>query len=205
VSSVTTAPTINVVRLSDGVSIANGNMTLVANTQLVYTFPWNTSNVQNGDYMAVTSYVADGVVVTSRMFDRVRVGDSRVTGAVALDATVAKDASVAKDTTVAHATDIQGINPANSATILAIKAKTDALPSDPASTTTLNALLALINDIHDGQIGSMVIDKTTTPWTMTIRRDSTRATNAAGNSVLATYQLSEDNNGAQRLAVPVSQ
>jgi hypothetical protein len=185
--SVGTIPTIQIVNATTRASVLGtpATMTLVAGSVLVYTYTWVTSSAQAyGDYFAVVSYVADTVVVTGRYLDRVRLGDTYVTGQVALNSTVAKDITVAKDSTVAHLTDLATINPNNSSVVLSIQAKTNNLPVDPVSTSLITVLQGLITDIHDCNLGAIVIDRTQNPRVMTIRR-------VADGSTLATFQLSE--------------
>ena len=189
--TVTTAPLITVIRLIDGVSVTTAQaMVLVTGTSLVYAYPWNTAGLANGDYLAVVSYAADGATINGRFLENVRLGDTRVTGLVALDSTVAHDATVAKDATVAHLADLATINPSTSAAVLGIKAKTDTLPTNPASQDSLLALTQLITDVHDVSLGTWVVDKTQNPKVLTFRR--------LDGSVLANFQITEDTNSATR-------
>lgn len=167
--AVTVAPLVSVVRLSDGAIIVNAQaMVLLTSSEAVYSYPWNTTSAQDGDYVALVSYASDGITVSGRFLQSLRLGSSRVTGVVALDATVAKDATVSKDATVAHFTDLATISPDSSVIVQAIKAKTDNLPFDPASLTVLSPAVQNIQDLHDYQMGSWTIDKTVNPQTLTI-------------------------------------
>lgn len=189
--SVTVAPVISVIRLSDLTTVVNAQaMTMMAGTQAVYFYAWNTFNAQNGDYVAIVSYAADGITISGRLLQVVTIGDSRITGTVALDATVAKDSTVAKDATVAHFTDLATVSPDNSITVAAIKAKTDNLPVDPASLTVLNAIAANVQDLHDSNGGTWTIDKTQNPQVLTILRPS--------GAVLARFQLTDSSTATNR-------
>jgi len=191
VPSVSVAPLITIVQMGSNLPVASAQaMTLVPGTTLVYAYAWSTAGVADGDYLAVVSYAADGATINNRFLERVRIGDSRITGLVALDQTVARDATVAKDATVAHQTDLAALNPANSATVLAIKAKTDSLPINPASQDTLVTLLGLLTDTHDASLGTWTIDKTQNPKVMNFLR--------LDGSVLASFQVTEDSNSAAR-------
>jgi hypothetical protein len=192
--AVGTVPTIQIVNASTSASVLGtpGTMTLVAGSVLVYKYTWVISSAQTkGDYFAVVSYVADSIVITGRYLDRIRVGDTFVTGAVALASTTALDATVAKDSTVAHLSDLAAISPDTSTAVLAIKAKTDNLPVDPTSTTLITTLLGLITDIRDCNLGAIVIDRTVNPRIMSIKR-------VVDSSTLATFQLSETSSSTNR-------
>lgn len=188
---VTVAPVITIVRARDGQAVVTAAaMTLVAGTQKLYQNIWDSAGVEDGEYYALVSYVADGVTVSNRFLNNVRLGDSRVTGVVALDATVAKEGTTAKDATVAHASDLAGLNPDNSSAVQSIKAKTDLLPNDPASETTLASVLALLVDLNDATLGSWRIDKTVNPQTITFLRPD--------GSTLASFSLSESDTESLR-------
>jgi hypothetical protein len=66
-------------------------------------------------------------------------------------------------------------------------------------------LQALVQDIHDAQLGTWVIDKTQNPQTLTIRRDSARIANSATSQTLAVFQLTDDPTAAQRLGLSATQ
>jgi hypothetical protein len=189
--NVTSAPVVTIINLADSSVVVNGQaMTLLASTQKIYTYAWNTNGLSDGEYLAFVSYASDGITVNGRFQEKIHLGDSRILGTAALDSTVAKDATVAKDVTVAKSTDIQSVNPNNSTAVLAIKAKTDALPTNVASQDTLATVLALLTDVNDCISGSWIVDKTANPKTLTFRRGD--------NSVIHTYTITEDNNQASR-------
>jgi hypothetical protein len=187
--SVTSSPQIQVVNARTGVGVFGSAqaMTLVTGTQKVYTYGWAIDNAQSApdDYFAIVSYTADTIAVTGRYLEKIRVGSSYFTGKVALDLTVAKDATVAKNSTVAKATDLAAVNPDNSSVVLAIKAKTDNLPADPASTGLLTSVMAFLTDVRDALLGSQVVNKDVVPATLSLKR-------VADNSELASYTLTED-------------
>lgn len=192
--SVTVAPVVSVVRLIDQVVVANSQpMALLPGTQAVYFYAWNTTGASNGDHVAVVSYASDGIAVSGRFLEQLYLGDSRITGVIALDATVSKDATVAKDTTVAHFTDLATVSPDNSVTVLAIKAKTDNLPVDPASLSVLSLVSQNVQDVHDYDLGTWTIDKTVNPQVLTILRPS--------GGVLARFQLTDSVTSTNRSPV----
>ena len=169
----TVNPVVTIVRLVDGVVVVNSQaMTLLAGTQAVWTYPWNTTGAMNGNYVSIVSYASDGLTISGRLLSALTLGDSRITGTVALDSTVAKDATVAKDSTVAHFTDLASVLPDTSATVLAIKAKTDNLPAAPADNAVLSTVAANVQDLHDFNSGTWTIDKTQNPQVLTILRPS---------------------------------
>jgi hypothetical protein len=194
--SVTVAPSLTIINAQTGAAVSGFSglsMTLLSGTRRTYVYRWSIpNNVSAGDYFSIVTTSYDSVVLNSAFLDKVRVGDSRITGVVSLDATVAKDSTVAKDLTVAHVSDINAISPANSSIIAAIKNKTDLITGDPSTGSSISALSALINDIRDTVGGSWIIDKTTTPNTLTVRRIS-------DNSVLFTYHLTDDSSGTNKL------
>jgi hypothetical protein len=169
----TVSPVVSIVRLVDGVVVVNSQaMTLLAGTQAVWVYPWNTAGALNGNYVTIVSYASDGLTISGRLLSTLTLGDSRITGAVALDSTVAKDATVAKDSTVAHFTDLASVLPDTSPAVLAIKAKTDNLPAAPADAAVLSTVAANVQDLHDFNSGTWTIDKTQNPQVLTILRPS---------------------------------
>jgi hypothetical protein len=189
--NVTVTPVVSIIRLSDlSTVVTAAQMILVAGTQAIYLYGWNTTAAEDGDYLAIVSYASDGITVNSRLLEVFQLGDSRITGLLALDATVAKDVTVAKDGTVAHLADLTGLSPDNSVTVLAIKAKTDNLPSDPASLTVLNQIGANVQDLRDYEFGTWTIDKTKNPQVLTLLRTN--------QSTLTTFTLTDSPTQTQR-------
>lgn len=184
--TVTSIPSITIIHVPTGTAMVTAQtMTLIAGTQKVYKYSWSIpGTAQIGEYLSIATWVADGVTFTGRYVKDFRVGDSRVTGVVALDSTVAKDGTVAKDATVAKASQLTGLNPDNSAAVLAIKAKTDNLPASPASEGTLTAVQSTVSDIYDAEFGETVLDKTVTPQVVTVRKTS-------DNSVLKQFEMTD--------------
>ena len=188
--TVTSAPVITIVRVSDNsAKVTAQAMSLITGTQKIYTYTWNTVGAEDGDYVAFVSYVADGITVTNRYLDRIRLGDSRITGVVAQDSTVAKDATVAKEATTAGA-DTVALLPNISSDVAYIRQGIDTLPAAPANETTLQALLTLLQDIKDAELGTWTIDKSVSPKVLTLSR--------LNGDVLAHYHLSEDDQSAVR-------
>ena len=189
--NVTVAPTVAVVQLSSGSTVlAATSMTLIAGTQAVYIYRWATTGMSNGDYASIVSYAADGITVNGRLLEVFHIGDTMISGAVALDATVAKDSTVAKDATVAHQGDLAAMSPDNSPIVLSIKLKTDNLPADPVSAATLESTIDNVQDLHDYQLGTWTIDKTQVPNILTILSPSSQ--------VVARFALSDNISTTQR-------
>lgn len=189
--NVTVAPVVSVIQLSTGTTVLTAApMSIMAGTQVVYTYQWPTTGLSNGDYVAIVSYAADGLTINGRLLEVFHLGDTNVTGVVALDATVSKDSTVAKDATVAHVTDLASVSPDSSVTVLAIKAKTDNLPVDPASSTVLNAVGANVQSLFNFQFGTWTIDKTQNPQVLTIL--------SPGGLTVATFTLTDSPTSTQR-------
>lgn len=191
--NVTTSPVIQIVSLTTFTAQLGSAaaMTALDGTNQVWSYTWSVGSAPSSQYIAIVSYVADGNTFNSHPIEKISVGDTRVTGAVALDSTVAKDATVAKDTTVAHVSDVQAIAPENDPVIQDIKAKVDALPADPAGITALSGYLSDIVDIHDAVLGNQVVDKTQNPPLYTIKR--------LDNSTLAEYAISDNSTTTSRI------
>lgn len=182
---VTSVPKITILNAADGTTtLASTVMTLLAGA--TYKYSWDTADVADGCYVAFVSYVADALVVQDKFLGQIQLGDSRVTGLVALDETVAKDATVAKNATVLHVSDYTA--PDEAALVLAIKGKLDSLPANIASEATLQQVLTIAKDIDDATEGSLVVDKNAGRLSL-MRKDG---------SVLATFQLSNTDEQSSR-------
>lgn len=190
--TVSTSPVIQIIRLSDFTAILGvaAAMTALDGTKQLWAYTWSIGTALSGEYAAIVSYAADGNTFSGAFLEKIRVGDARVIGTVALDSTVAKDATVSKDATVAKSTDLATINPNTSAIVLAIKAKTDNLPADPAGMTLLDPTIQDIVDIHDVSLGNQTVDKTQNPAIFTLKRTN--------NSVLAQFQLVDNGTETSR-------
>jgi hypothetical protein len=185
-------PVVSVVSLSTLAIIVNSQpMTLLAGTQAVWYYAWNTTGCANGDYVAVVSYASDGLTINGRLLETLRLGDTNITGVVSLDATVAKAATVALDATVAHFTDLATISPDTSPTILSIQAKTNNLPVDPASMTLLTPTMTNVQNLSDYNMGTWTIDTTVNPQTLTILRPN--------GAILQTFQLTSSSAATARI------
>ena len=77
--------------------------------------------------------------------------------------------------------------------MLAIKARTDTLPANPASQDSLTTLLSLLTDVHDAQLGTWSVDKTQNPKILTFKR--------LDGTTLASFQVTEDSSSAARTKV----
>jgi hypothetical protein len=165
-------------------------MVLITGSQAVYNYPWSTTGLSNGDYLAIVSYASDGLTINGRCLEVFHLGDTNVTGPVSLAAVVALNSTVAKDATVAHMVDLATISPDASPAVLAIKAKTDNLPFDPASLTVLNQVGANVQGLFNAQFGTWTIDKTQTPQVLTIL--------SPVGGVVATFTLTDSGSATQR-------
>jgi hypothetical protein len=194
--NVTSVPQITIINVGTGVAAVTAQtMTLVTGTQKTYKYAWAVPVGQAlGDYLAIASYVVDAVTFTGKYVDSFRIGDSRVTGVVALDGTVAKDSTVAKDATVAKAADIASMNPDTSATIQAIKAQTDLIPPTPATEAVALDIQDKVTQLQDASYGRMDLDKTVNPQILTVRKVS-------DNTIRKQFQMTDDGNTTQRTPV----
>lgn len=169
--NVTSVPRITVVNaITQEVVLPSTPMTLISGSQKTYVYAWDTSGTPEGSYLAVVSYAADNIIVNGRAVEKIVLGNSRVTGRVALDATVAKQDSVAKDATVLKFTEYQP--PHTSAIIQAIKSAVDRIPNNPATAESIASLAAVVGDLHDCSFGTWEINRNTGQFTMK-RKDGT--------------------------------
>ena len=158
------APLLTIVNLQTGAMVLSPSpqMTLQSGMAGTYVYRWDTSGLSDGTYLAAVTYAADGVVFTNQLLESIRLGDSRVTGQVALQATTAKDTTVAKDATVMHAADYIYVD--TSATMAAILAALGGV----STATALTALATTVQNISDGTLGTWIVDKVAN--TLTMRR-----------------------------------
>jgi hypothetical protein len=134
----------------------------------------------NGDYLAVVSYAANGTTYNGIFLEHVRLGDTYVTGPVALNATVALNSTVALAANTATPADVAAVNPNSSSVVLAIQSAIAALPNTLATQASIDVLNALLNDVHDYSFGTWSVNKTVNPRVLTCYRDD--------GSVLATFR-----------------
>lgn len=187
--NVTATPQVTVVDpTSSSVIVASQAMTLISGSSAVYTYNWNTTGTGNGMYVALVSYAVSGTPYSGVFLERVQLGDSRVTGVVALDATVAKDSTVAHDATVFKITDF--IAPSADAVIQQILGFVQRIPTAPATETTLATVASGVQDIRDYSLGTWVLDKVHNTLTL----------NRVGGGVLATFNLVNNANNSNRVA-----
>jgi hypothetical protein len=189
--TVTSAPTITILNLATNTAVlaAPGQMTAVPGTQYVYTYTWNTAGVSVGQYIALVSYVANGVAMNNRFLERFQLGDSYITGPVALDSTVAKDATVARDATILHKSEY--VSADTSVVVNSILQAIQRLPETLATAQENSVQAQLTQDLWDATLGSWVINKTTN--TMSLYRKN-------GGSLLAQFSLANSNTSSSRTA-----
>lgn len=186
---VTGVPTVIILRLSDQTIILAAAMILVPGSTAVYYYNWQTANQPNTTYIIFVSAVVDGITYNTAYLDTIVLGDSRIQGPVALDATVAKDSTVAKAATTLQASSY--VSPQNDPVVLNIQSKVNNLPSNPASTTDVGAVLAAITALTNFQEGRWIVDKVNNLLTVT---------DPVGNT-LVTYNLVNTDSMSSRIPV----
>jgi hypothetical protein len=145
-----------------------------------------------GTGSAITNITVSNQLISSSSI--LHVGDSYITGPVALDATVAQNSTVAKDSTVFKTTSY--VSPTNDTTVQAINsAVTTILANSNTSTTLLGTLSAgtlsgLIQDVYDNLFGSWSIDQTVNPPILYIKR--------INGTQIASFELVNNNTATQR-------
>jgi hypothetical protein len=185
---VTPLPLLTVVRLADEQPVVSqAEMQRLEDMPGAYEYVWNTTGIDDGNYLALTSYTANEVTVTERLLGKVQVGDTRLTGKVALEATAAKDLLIAKAATTVQA--FAYVSPNSSLILQDIWGKVDSIPACPASQTALASLLSLLTDIKDQTLGSWVANKRMN--TLTFLREN--------GQVLKVLKLTNDDSLASRL------
>lgn len=184
--TVGTVPKVTILNATDGTTaLASTDMQILSGT--TFRFAWNTIGLSDGVYVAFVSYLADGLVVQDRFLREIVLGDSRILDQVALEVNTAKDATVAKDETVLHLSDY--VRPDDSALLLAIQARLDAMPAGISSEVTSQAILSAVNDLYEASFGSLLINKSENTMVM-LRRD---------NTPLANFQLENTNDSSSRV------
>ena len=185
---VTPLPLLTVVRLADEQPVVSqAEMQRLEDMPGAYEYVWNTTGIDDGNYLALTSYTANEVTVTQRLLGKVQVGDTRLTGKVALEATAAKDLLISKAATTVQA--FAYVSPNSSLILQDIWEKVDSIPACPASQTALASLLSLLTDIKDQTLGSWVANKRMN--TLTFLREN--------GQVLKVLKLTNDDSLASRL------
>lgn len=193
-AAVTSAPLITILRATDDVpqllatpNVYSSAMSLISGSSRVYKFLWNTTGINNGTYIAVVSYIADGVTKTNVFLKDICLGDTRIVGTVALDATVAKDMTVAKDGTVMHRSDF--VTPSNDLTVQRIYAKTSSLPSVVASQASIDAIASQLLDVYDCSFGNWTLNSSV--GTLTLYR--------VNGAVLQVFHVSQNGPSQSRI------
>jgi len=184
--TVTTPPQVSVLRALDdaamdvaGTGVKTVAMSLVTGTAALYKFNWPTSTMTNGAYAALVSYVANGITITNQLLSVILLGDSYLTGPVALASVTAKTTDVPPVSEVMLVSDF--VAPSADTSIQEILAKVNTLPTSPADQATLLSVSAQMQDIHDGVLGSWSLNKDVNPNILTLYR--------LDGSVLDTYSF----------------
>jgi hypothetical protein len=181
-------PTIMVLNLLDGsVAWAAQPMVLIAGTT-IYKAIWPTFGTPDGTYLATVSYIADSITFNNRHLTTIRLGDSRVTGEVAKEATTSKEATAAKDETVLHLADY--VAPDASTVLQAVASKLSGYPAQIPSANDVTVLQGLVTDIRDSVLGHWLIDRI--GRTLTMRRPGSDA-------LLKTFSLTKNGNISERI------
>jgi hypothetical protein len=126
--------------------------------------------------------------------DKLHIGDSYITGPVALNATVAQNATVAKDATVMKT--VSYVAPMNDPVVQNINTNVTTILADSSTTvSTLGTLGAstisgLLQDVYDNVFGSWNIDQTANPPVLYIKR--------INGTPIASFQLVNNNTNTQR-------
>lgn len=129
--------------------------------------------------------------------DELHIGDSFITGQVALNATVAQNSTVAKDATVFKASSY--VAPSNDPTVQTINTSVATILANSTTEVALLGTLAqgtvagLLQDVYDNLFGSWSIDQTVVPPVLYIKR--------INGTVIASFQLVNNNSVTQRNVV----
>lgn len=174
-ADVVTPPYLSILNVADDVAldlagegVKSAPMPAIDGADALYKFLWNTAGVPDGTYVAVVSYVANGLNISNRLLATVQLGDSRVTQEVAAYASAARRTDLPDKTLVMLKSDF--VAPADDDSVQAILAKVNGLPENVASQATLSQALTLLSDIHDVEFGTWVQDKSVTPNRLTLYR-----------------------------------
>jgi hypothetical protein len=131
---------------------------------------------------------------TLSLTDRLHVGDSYITGQVALNATVAQNATVAKDATVMKS--VQYVAPQNDPLVQTINTAVQTIFTNSNNEAALlgtlsqGTLCGLVQDIYDSTFGTWTIDQTQAPPILYIA--------SVGGVQIASFQLINNASTTQR-------
>lgn len=172
-----------------GAGIKTDAMVLIAGTDAIYRYEWTTTgSVPDGVYVAVVSYVANGITANGRFLSTVQLGDSRVTSVVASALATAKTVDLPNKSTVMLKTDF--VAPSADAAVQTILAKVNGMPANLASQDTVLEIKALVKDVNDAEMGNWVIDKTVNPNRMTLYK--------VDGSILQSFLLTRNESASSR-------
>jgi hypothetical protein len=144
-----------------------------------------------------TGSIATDVTVSNQsisLTDHLHIGDSYITGQVALNATVAQNSTVAKDATVFKSS--QWVAPQNDPLVQTINTAVQTIFTNSNTEIVLLGTLAegtlsgLIQDIYDNLFGTWTIDQTVSPPILYINR--------VGGGNIASFQLINNASTTQR-------
>jgi hypothetical protein len=190
--SVTVSPLITIIQVSTTTSVvSSAPMTFLTGTVKTYYYNFVTTGLTPGFYVAVVSYAADGNTVNNLFLQNIKLGDTYITGPVALASTVALNATVALAATTATPAQVAAVNPNSSSVVLAIQSKVNTLPTSPADNSLLTTVKNLVTDVKDATLGTWNINKAVTPNTLTYLRTD-------GSTAFASFNLSEGSTSSQK-------
>lgn len=174
-AAIVTPPYVSILNVADdaaldlaGPGIKTAAMVAIDGADALYKYLWNTAGVPDGTYVAVVSYVANGLTISNRLLGSVQLGDSRVTQEVASYAASARRTDLPDKTLVLLKADY--VAPADDDAVQEILAKVASMPASIASQASLDQALLLLTDIHDAETGTWVQDKSVTPNRLTLYR-----------------------------------
>jgi len=149
------------------------------------------ATIQGSGNFIATNTVSNQIV---SLTDQLHIGDSNITGQVALQALVALNSTVAKDATVFKASSY--IAPGADPTIQVMATELATVFTNSAAAATLlgtlsqGTLSGLIQDVYDYSFGSWNIDQTVNPPVLYIKR--------INGSVIASFELVNNSSHTQR-------
>lgn len=159
--TVSGTPTCTVINALTGTPLTSPalSLTAVSGTAGLYSGSWNSAGAPQGLYLALVSYATNTETVNGKLLTTIQLGDTYVTGRVALDATVAKDVSVAKAAYTLQKADY--VPPDQSTLLQNISTGLSALASNLPSLSLFNQLLQSVGNLSDFLFGNWTINKQT--------------------------------------------
>lgn len=176
--NVTNAPILTVNQTTGVITVADSGTALVVNAL--------------GTGSAIATQTVSNQLISDT--DKLHIGDSNITGQVALNATVAQNATVAKDATVMKSS--QYVAPQNDPTVQTINTNVATIVGQTTGMVTAigtlsqSSLSGLLQDVYDGIFGSWNIDQTQNPPILYFKR--------INGTIFASFQLINNPSATQR-------